>query len=347
MFDEKKIRVNAKDLPFWAKITGSVLDPITSRTLYSWVEMQPGYSLGPEVVCTFITMESGRTSGTLVSLKELAFEPNGNPLATDTIVSMVRGYWDPDSATTAHLAYEWVYVIMSVPNPNPAITCAEVEFIEQEVRCEDGLLNIYEKTDTLNIESGCLVKVEGSWTLARNEGKCGVDVVQVINYVDVFTEFTTYVENVWYFNQYDDNTYININNVWYVYCYCGQGSGSGSGSGSGNSLIDTACCPSGTLEKLTLTIVSGCPGASTSQPLSHNGTLWTTDPETFSGNTVYWTMECSGTDLLFTHYCNGVASGISYVASGTYSCHPFDTGNVALPASAGCCDASVVLRATE
>lgn len=50
--------------------------------------------------------------------------------------------------------------------------CDPVTVTEQDVRCEDGSLNVYSRTVWLDIVNGCLSKLVGSWTFLRAEGCC-------------------------------------------------------------------------------------------------------------------------------------------------------------------------------
>lgn len=99
--------------------------------------------------------------------------------------------------------------------------CIPVTFNESNVVCEGGSLNVYNRPITLNVVDGCLTKAEGAWTRSHSAGLCGG--VVVIYYEDI-TTFTTYVENVFYYNSFDERIYINIESVWIVYCPCVEGS---------------------------------------------------------------------------------------------------------------------------
>jgi hypothetical protein len=54
-----------------------------------------------------------------------------------------------------------------------------------------------------------------------------VTVISVTN----ITDFTEYVSNTWYFNEYDQTVYVNVTNVWYQFCPCNEyGTGTGTGT---------------------------------------------------------------------------------------------------------------------
>jgi hypothetical protein len=56
--------------------------------------------------------------------------------------------------------------------------------------------------------------------------------VTVIN-VTTIQQFDTYVQNVVYFNEYDQTVYVNVNNIWYQFCPCDEyGTGTGTGTGT-------------------------------------------------------------------------------------------------------------------
>ena len=124
-------------------------------------------------------------------------------------------------------------VRLGFPSDSGVSICDGITLTEEQTRCEDGKLNIYARDVILNTVEGCLEKTVGLWSLVRTEGSCAAAENIVINYSTI-NDFTTYVQNQTYFNSYDNNLYINVNNIWYVYCLCGSGSGSGSGSGPGS-----------------------------------------------------------------------------------------------------------------
>lgn len=105
-------------------------------------------------------------------------------------------------------------------------SCTAITLSEEQVRCEDNALNVYTRTIDLNIVAGCLVKSTGSWVFDRNEGSCGVNVVQYVNVENIYeSEYLT--ENTIYFNEYNQTLNILISNVWYTYCACDSTTGTG------------------------------------------------------------------------------------------------------------------------
>lgn len=51
-------------------------------------------------------------------------------------------------------------------------TCDDITIIETDIVCSEGYLQVWNRTITLNIVSGCLTKQAGEWEYVRDEGCC-------------------------------------------------------------------------------------------------------------------------------------------------------------------------------
>ncbi len=199
--------------------------------------------------------------------------------------------------------------------------CDPVHLETEQVRCEDGELNVYVRTTSLEIVDGCLISSVGDWAFDRTEGNCGIDVTQTINVTNI-ENFNDYISNVWYFNLYDSTSNINILGIWYTFCFCGSTTGTGTGTTGG--VVITPSCPGGVQADLFVTVhnTTNCPCA--------DGQLI---PVTYSGSSNTWSGSaviagCSGMTLHVAIKDNG-SNNWGACAHWGASCSPPGTGAVA------------------
>lgn len=107
--------VNTAQLEFWAQII-DVNDAVVPP-LYAWIELQPVKTT------SFAKMMASR-SGTLTASP--AFEANGNTLQVNTVVRMVRGYFDP--------VYDWVYIAQAAHAPGATACLSHINACTGEMQ---------------------------------------------------------------------------------------------------------------------------------------------------------------------------------------------------------------------
>lgn len=139
-------------VPILAKITG--FDESTSR--YSWTQVYSNFDGS-------YSISEDALNGTADYLPAYELAGNSNVPTSDTVVNLIPG--------------DGEFFLFSYPSTTDfgsgsGSICDDILIPELDVRCEDGVLNLYRRAVILNLVDGCLTQDFSEWAFLRSEGCC-------------------------------------------------------------------------------------------------------------------------------------------------------------------------------